>query len=143
MTIGKGICRVSKSTLIAIRDVIDEMSENYIEYNYGLRKEDEKDYKYKIPSPAGPEEEFKWNGWRNITDYYRYSIDIAMKTYGIKKIEIVEKGKKKTMYKGKFILELRGTVITDYQGRLKGSIFLYNLKNFLDRFVFFKPMDVV
>jgi len=47
MTIGKSICRVSKETLIAVRDVIDEMSENYIEYEYGSLKEDKKDYKYK------------------------------------------------------------------------------------------------
>jgi len=61
MTIGYGICRVSKSTLIAIRDVIDEMSENYIEYNYGLRKEDEKDYKYKTD---------EWNEILKGNDYY-------------------------------------------------------------------------
>ena len=47
MTIGKSICRVSKETLIAVRDVIDDMSKNYIEYEYGSWKEDEKDYKYK------------------------------------------------------------------------------------------------
>ena len=102
---------------------------------------EEKDYKYKIPSPAGPEEEFKWNGWRNITDYYRYSVDLQMKTYGIKKIEIVDKGKKRTMYKGKFILEFRGTVITDYQGRFTGSAFLESLKQFLDRFIFNRQME--
>ena len=61
MTIGYGICRVSKSTLIAIRDVIDEMSENYIEYNYGSRKEDEKDYKYKTD---------EWNEILKGNDYY-------------------------------------------------------------------------
>ena len=61
MTIGYGICRVSKSTLIAIRDVIDEMSENYIEYEYGLRKEDEKDYKYKTD---------EWNEILKGNDYY-------------------------------------------------------------------------
>ena len=61
MTIGKSICRVSKATLIAIRDVIDEMSENYIEYNYGLRKEDEKDYKYKTD---------EWNEILKGNDYY-------------------------------------------------------------------------
>ena len=47
MTIGKSICHVSKELLIAARDVIDEMSENYIEYEYGSLKEDKKDYKYK------------------------------------------------------------------------------------------------
>lgn len=61
MTIGKGICRVSKSTLIAIRDVIDEMTENYIEYDYGLRKEDKKDYKYKTD---------EWNEILKGNDYY-------------------------------------------------------------------------
>ena len=61
MTIGKSICRVSKSTLIAIRDVIDEMSENYIEYEYGSLKEDEKDYKYKTD---------EWNEILKGNDYY-------------------------------------------------------------------------
>ena len=61
MTIGKSICRVSKATLIAVRDVIDEMSENYIEYDYGLRKEDEKDYKYKTD---------EWNEILKGNDYY-------------------------------------------------------------------------
>ena len=61
MTIGKSICRVSKATLIAIRDVIDDMSENYIEYDYGLRKEDEKDYKYKTD---------EWNEILKGNDYY-------------------------------------------------------------------------
>ena len=61
MTIGKSICRVSKETLIAVRDVIDDMSENYIEYDYGLRKEDEKDYKYKTD---------EWNEILKGNDYY-------------------------------------------------------------------------
>ena len=61
MTIGYGICRVSKSTLIAIRDVIDEMTENYIEYDYGLWKEDKKDYKYKTD---------EWNEILKGNDYY-------------------------------------------------------------------------
>ena len=47
MTIGKSICYVSKELLIATRNVIDEMSKNYIEYEYGSLKEDKKDYKYK------------------------------------------------------------------------------------------------
>ena len=55
---------MSKSTLIAIRDVIDEMSENYIEYEYGLRKEDEKDYKYK----TRPHDE--WDEILKGNDYY-------------------------------------------------------------------------
>ena len=43
-TLGKSITYVSKSILIQIRDEIDRMIKNYIEYN--LDDIDKKDYKY-------------------------------------------------------------------------------------------------
>ena len=47
MTIGKSICHVSKESLLAVRDVIQSMADNYIEYEYGSWKEYKKYYKYK------------------------------------------------------------------------------------------------
>ena len=64
MTIGKSICYVSKELLIATRNVIDEMSKNYIEYEYGSLKEDKKDYKYK----TRPHDE--WDEILKGNDYY-------------------------------------------------------------------------
>ena len=61
MTIGKSICRASKEALIAVRDVIDDMSKNYIEYEYGSLKEDKKDYKYKTD---------EWDEILKGNDYY-------------------------------------------------------------------------
>ena len=61
MTIGKSICYVSKELLIATRNVIDEMSKNYIEYEYGDWK---KDYKYK----TRPHDE--WDEILKGNDYY-------------------------------------------------------------------------
>ena len=104
---------------------------------------EEKDYKYKVPTIFGIEEEFKWNGWRKVTDYYKYDITLEMHTFDVRKIEIVENGEKKTMYKGRFILEFWGKVETDYQGRFQDNPFGLALKKFLDRFIFFKPMDDV
>ena len=104
---------------------------------------EEADHKYKVPTIFGIEEEIKWTGWRNITDYYRYWIYLYIHTFDTRKIEVMEKGKKKTMYKGRFILEFRGKVETDYQGRFKDSIFAHHIKRFLDRFIFFRPMDII
>ena len=42
MTIGKSITYVSKEVLIKLRDVIDGMIENYIEYEYGSIEPDKK-----------------------------------------------------------------------------------------------------
>ena len=43
MTIKKGLTKI----LIAVREVVDGLSKNYVEYEYGSLKEDKKDYKYK------------------------------------------------------------------------------------------------
>ena len=43
MNIKKGLTKI----LIAVREVVDGLSKNYIEYEYGSLKEDKKDYKYK------------------------------------------------------------------------------------------------
>ena len=43
MIIKKGLTKI----LIAVREVVDGLSKNYVEYEYGSLKEDKKDYKYK------------------------------------------------------------------------------------------------
>ena len=60
MTIGKSITYVSKEVLIKLRDVIDGMIENYIEYEYGSIEPDKKDYKYSK----------EWDEIKRGNDYY-------------------------------------------------------------------------
>ena len=60
MTIGKSITYVSKDILIKMRDEIDRMIQNYIEYEYGFLKDDKKDYKYSSP----------WEEIKRGNDYY-------------------------------------------------------------------------
>jgi len=43
MNIKKGLTKI----LIAVREVVDGLSKNYVEYEYGSEKEEKKDYKYK------------------------------------------------------------------------------------------------
>ena len=43
MIIKKGLTKI----LRAVREVVDDLSKNYVEYEYGSEKEDKKDYKYK------------------------------------------------------------------------------------------------
>ena len=57
-TLGKSITYVSKSILIQIRDEIDRMIKNYIEYN--LVDIDKKDYKYSK----------EWEEIQRGNDYY-------------------------------------------------------------------------
>ena len=43
MIIKKGLTKI----LLAVREVVDSLSKDYVEYEYGSLKEDKKDYKYK------------------------------------------------------------------------------------------------
>jgi len=43
MIIKKGLTKI----LTAVREVVDDLSKNYVEYEYGSLKDDKKDYKYK------------------------------------------------------------------------------------------------
>ena len=43
MIIKKGLTKI----LRVVREVVDDLSKNYVEYEYGSLKEDKKDYKYK------------------------------------------------------------------------------------------------
>jgi len=46
-TNGKSTTYVCKEMLIAWRNALSYMIDNYVEYEYGSWKEDKKDYKYK------------------------------------------------------------------------------------------------
>ena len=43
MIIKKGLTKI----LRAVCEVVDDLSKNYVEYEYGSEKEEKKDYKYK------------------------------------------------------------------------------------------------
>ena len=43
MIIKKSLTKI----LTTVREVVDDLSKNYVEYEYGSLKEDKKDYKYK------------------------------------------------------------------------------------------------
>ena len=60
MTIGKSITYVSKDILIKMRDEIDRMIQNYIEYEYGFLIDDKNYYKYSCP----------WEEIKRGNDYY-------------------------------------------------------------------------
>ena len=57
MIIKKGLTKI----LTAVREVVDDLSKNYIEYEYDSLKENKKDYKYKTD---------EWDEILKGNDYY-------------------------------------------------------------------------
>ena len=57
MIIKKGLTKI----LTVVREVVDDLSKNYVEYEYGSVEEDKKDYKYKTDA---------WDEIQKGNDYY-------------------------------------------------------------------------
>ena len=57
MIIKKSLTKI----LTAVREVVDDLSKNYVEYEYGSEKEEKKDYKYKTD---------EWGEILKGSDYY-------------------------------------------------------------------------
>ena len=102
---------------------------------------EQKDYTNKIPTIFGKEEEFKLNGWRKVTAYYKFEVDVYLHLWDTSSVEIIENGKKKKKYKGRIMIEFSGKIETDYVGMWEKSRGALELKKFLDRFIFKKHMQ--
>lgn len=100
-------------------------------------------YKHKVPSPAGAEEHIRWTGWRNVTEYVRFNIEIYFILWDAKEIEVIKNGEKKRLTKARMKIQFDGYVETDYSKRFEESPFLKKLARFYNEFVMKKRIDTL
>ncbi|MCK5107556.1 MAG: hypothetical protein KAQ83_02420 [Nanoarchaeota archaeon] len=96
---------------------------------------DEDDYKHKEGTKIGIEEELKWKGNRKINAYYRYFITIEVHSWDMRRVEVIENGKKKKLWKGRILMEFYAEVKADWQGIWKNGPLAFELKKFVDQYV--------
>jgi hypothetical protein len=96
---------------------------------------EEKLYKHKVPTPAGAEQDIMWEGWRKVNEYVRYWINVYIKLFDLKEIEVIKEGKKKKLYKARMFIEISGKVELDYSNRFGNSLFGIMLRNFMHKHV--------
>jgi hypothetical protein len=92
-------------------------------------------HKFKIPSPLGAEHEIEIHGEKKVTDYVRYHIDIFMKFYDVRDVELIKDGQKLKMNDGKLLIEIKCDLEFDWQQRFGGSKFLQALHDFYRNYI--------
>ena len=97
----------------------------------------ERDYKHKVPVPAGAEQEMKWDLSRKVTDYISYSISMAVQIWDLKEIQVEENGKKKRLSNARIQININGVVISDWQKIFGKGKFAGKLGNWYEK-VFIK-----
>lgn len=85
----------------------------------GLKLTESK-YKEKVIGDA-KNLEIKWEGYREITDYFRFNFEATFEITTMTKIEVNKDGRKVTMNNGTVELKIKGVLTRDYKGKFEIS----------------------
>ena len=86
--------------------------------NYGFLWH-EVDYKHKVPSPLGAEQELKFLMTKRIDPYVVYQINMHIHIYEMLDVEVKVGDKIKNLTKASLYVKFVGTVVLDWQKRFK------------------------
>ena len=86
--------------------------------NYGY-KWHEVDYKHKVPSPAGAEQEWKWRLMKDVNEYINFDIFFTVHSYDLQEVVIEVDGKTKTLTKGRIYIWIDGKCFWDWQKKFQ------------------------
>ncbi len=79
----------------------------------------EKRYKDKLDTALGNELEVDVWGEKEVTEYYKYRVDVAYHLFESREVPVVINGKQTKLWQGRVHIQISGKVITDWQGRYK------------------------
>lgn len=63
--------------------------------------------------------EIEWNGYKNLTDYFRFEAKVTFRVIGMVKVEVTEGNKKIKADKGAVEITIKSTLARDYKGKFE------------------------
>ena len=108
--------------------------------NYGFMWH-EVDYKHKVPSPAGAEQELVWQLTKRVTDYIHFKITFVVHIWDLLEVKVDTGGKQRTLSNARIDMVMKGTLEYDWQKRMKGSKFADWLGRTYRNLVFKKELE--
>lgn len=95
----------------------------------------EPDFKHKVPSPLGAEQEIWWMMDANITDYIKFEIAVEIHLWEMTEVEVIKEGKKKILTNARVQIVISGRITTDWQKKFTGSKWKDFMKKILENYV--------
>lgn len=99
-------------------------------------------YKHKKPMASGQEIQIKWLGFRNDSEYVRSEIRIWIHVWDLQTFDAIKDNKKVKMNKGRIRFSFDAFIVTDYRDRWEGSRFSLGLRDFYDKYLLKKKLDL-
>ena len=77
----------------------------------------EVDYKHKVPSPSGAEQELKWMMTKQVTEFIHYSIIFTIHIWDMLEVQVENDGRKRALTTARLYIWIDGTLTYDWQKR--------------------------
>lgn len=94
----------------------------------------EKKYTEKIKGTE-KEVEIEWEGTAKLTDYFKKMVKVKFKIKALKKVDIERGGKKISTNEGEVEMDVKGTLIRDYEAKFEASPFYKFLRATYDKWI--------
>ncbi|PIO08252.1 hypothetical protein COU59_02170 [Candidatus Pacearchaeota archaeon CG10_big_fil_rev_8_21_14_0_10_34_12] len=79
--------------------------------------------------------EVKWLGTRDVTDYFKFEVNVDFMVIGLKKAEIINEGVKIETNTGSVETKVKGTLAMDYKGKFEKDAFRKFLRGIYEKWV--------
>ena len=77
----------------------------------------------------------EWEGKKELTDFFRFDIEVKFEIKNLKNVEITQSGKKIKMNEGSVKLIAKGILVRDYKGKFEMSAFKKFLRSIYEKWV--------
>ena len=77
----------------------------------------------------------EWEGEKELTDYFRFDIQVKFEIRGLKNVEVMQSGKKVKTNQGSVKLKLKGILVRDYKGKFEMSAFNKFLRSTYEKWI--------
>ncbi len=93
--------------------------------------------------PEGARQEIDLYGEKKHSEYVKFRVDVRLKVFEMKAVEVVKEGQKLLMNSARVLLEITGKMQFDPAGRFKKGKLLTGLQDFYHRFIIKKSVENV
>ncbi len=93
--------------------------------------------------PTGAETEFKIFGWRNLTEFMRWTVTIEIWGWDQADVEVVKNGTKKKMQRGRIWIRMNSVIVVDQTNRFDKNHLTVALRKFLLDKVLLHRIDAI
>ena len=97
-------------------------------------------YKHKVPSPLGYEQEMRWAAWRKVSGYVKYHINIYFHLWDVKDLEVIKDNHKKRMWSARVLIEIGGDIETDWNNYFENGKFLLAIRDWINKYMMFNKI---